>query len=183
MLEPIEQTFQTDEDPIDVIVDQISILGGMSDSQVYDVVQRLKKVSYQRGELVFRQGDPASSIYIVLTGFVQLLFAEGRHPMSNRQFGVGECFGETSVIGILPHSASMIAVDNVDLLELSKDDLGQIFEEDTELFSRLVLNIARETCRRLHQTNELLEKCFQSGELVTPHFIPVQTPSNHGLRR
>jgi len=181
MLEPREQACRQEADPIDAIVEEISILGGMSDPQVYDVVQRFRKASYRKGELVFRQGESASNIYIVLTGSVQLLFAEGRHPMSNRQFSVGECFGETAVLGILPHSASMIAVDQLELLVLSKDDLGEIFEEDKELFSRLILNIARETCRRLHQTNELLESHFRNGDLVTTNFLPEQKTPSPGL--
>ena len=60
------------------------------------------------------------------------------------------------MIGIQPHSASTLAVVDTDLLVLSKEALMEIFDNDKTLFGLLILNIAREASRRLHQADDLL---------------------------
>jgi CRP/FNR family transcriptional regulator, cyclic AMP receptor protein len=138
------------------ILDRISILGGLNESQLYQIFKRLKQVHYQDGETIFRQGDAASYIYIVLVGAVRLVFNIDDEPVSKAYLEPGTCFGETSVIGIQPHSATTIAAGNTELLVLSGEALMELFQEDQELFAMLVLNIARESCRRLFLTNQQL---------------------------
>ena len=69
---------------------------------------------------------------------------------------VGECFGETSVIGIQPHFSSAVADRTTELIVLERKVLLNIFESDKELFGLLILNIARETSRRLRKSEEEL---------------------------
>ena len=71
-------------------------------------------------------------------------------------FKEGDCFGESSVIGIQTHSSSAKALKATELLILQRQTLLEIFETDKEIFSVLILNIARETARRLHQSNEAM---------------------------
>ena len=138
------------------MLDQISIFGGLTEPQLYKVLKRLKRVHYARQELIFRQGDQPSNIYIVISGRVRLVFDIDKHPLSKGEFGPGACFGETAVIGIQSHSVSTLAVEPTELMVLSKEALMSLFEEEVEVFSRLILNIAREASRRLHKTDELL---------------------------
>lgn len=138
------------------ILDDISIFGGMSETQLYKIFRLLQRVHYAEQELIFHQGDQPTYIYIVITGRVRLVFDVEEHPLSKGEFGPGACFGETSVIGIQSHSASTLALEPTELMVLSKEALMSLFENDKELFGRLILNIAREASRRLHQTDELL---------------------------
>tara|TARA_B100000809_G_scaffold265220_1_gene323360 strand:+ start:431 stop:928 length:498 start_codon:yes stop_codon:yes gene_type:complete len=138
------------------LLDEISLFGALEQGQQYDIFKKLQQVRYNAHEMIFKQGDQPSHIYIVLSGRVRLVFDAENHPLSKGEFPPGACFGETSVIGIQTHSASTIAVEDTELLVLSKEALMEIFDEDKELFARLMLNIAREASRRLHQTDELL---------------------------
>lgn len=134
----------------------ISLFGGFSAAQLRSISALLKKIDYRAGETIFRQGDLPSYIYIVMNGKVRLAFDIEQHPLSNISFGPGDCFGETSVIGIQPHTASTIAVDDTELLVMSREALMSVFDTDKELFGLLVLNIAREASRRLHRADSLL---------------------------
>ena len=60
------------------------------------------------------------------------------------------------MIGIQPHAATAITVDDTELIVLSRNALLSLLKSDLELFSILILNIAREACRRLHKTDEIL---------------------------
>lgn len=132
-----------------------TILGALSDEQILGLLNKMEVARYGDGEAIFYNGDPASAIYIVLRGRVRLDFGDEMHPLSQIEFQPGDCFGETSVIGIQPHSAGAVAQGEVSLLVLTTQTLHSLYESDTKLFAMLLLNIAREASRRLHHTDSL----------------------------
>lgn len=148
-------------DEILKILNKISIFGGLNSRQLAFIFNLLKKVHYAPGEFIFKKGDNPSHIYIVESGEVELaLEVEEGHFLAKAIFTVGQCFGETSVIGIQPHTAHAISKMECDLIVLSRKALMSIFNEDKELFSLLILNIAREACRRLSEADEGLLHYF-----------------------
>lgn len=138
------------------MLNDISVFAGLSDRQLYTLFQELEEVSYGDGETIFAQGSRPSHIYIILTGQVKLIVSDKDTSLELIEFQPGACFGETSVIGIIPHEASAVAVGQTELLVLSRQVLMSLYKIDIELFSLLVLNIAREACRRLSQTDQIL---------------------------
>lgn len=139
-----------------LILDKIAIFAGLSDKQLYKLFRLLSKVSYKEGEAVFEQGERPSHIYIVESGKIKLIVWQDDTPLELVVFEEGNCFGEASVIGIQPHKGTAIAMTDTDLIVLSKKALLSIYESDKELFCILILNIAREVCRRLHASDEIL---------------------------
>jgi len=138
------------------ILNEISIFAGLSGEQLRKLVELLERVRYQAGQRVFTEGDQPSYIYIVLSGNVKLVIGAEQTPLELVVFKEGECFGETSVVGIQSHAATTVAVGDAELLVLSRNTLLSLLKSDLELFSILILNIAREACRRLHKTDEIL---------------------------
>ncbi len=138
------------------ILNKVSILAGLSEDQLYTVFRLLERVSYKPGEIVFKQGEQPSHIYIIESGKIRLFAANGQTNFEIAAFDAGQCFGEASVIGIRPHSVTAMAAEDTELIVLSRKALMSIYELDTKLFSILILNIAREACRRLHASNESL---------------------------
>ena len=156
MKENNQQENFSDINKILPILNKISIFGGLSPDELYKVFKELKQIKCKLGDNIFRQGDEPSYIYIIISGKVKI-FVEGNEiPLELFTFGVGECFGETSVIGIQAHSVTAMAVEDVDLIVLSRETLLSFFETDKNLFGMLMLNIAREACRRLHQADQTL---------------------------
>ena len=51
-------------------------------------------------------------------------------------------------------SATALAVEDTELMVLSQRALHSLHKDDPDLFGLLVLNIAREACRRLHKTDQ-----------------------------
>jgi len=138
------------------ILNKISIFAGFSDKQLYTVFRELEKVSYEDGALIFEQGSEPSHIYIIQQGMVKLVVGDENTSLELIELMLGACFGETAVIGILPHAASAVAVGKTELVVLSRHALLTLYKADLELYSLLILNIAREACRRLYQTDRIL---------------------------
>lgn len=138
------------------ILNKISILAGLNDNQLYDIFRMLEKASFTDGEVVFKQGDQPSYIYIIKKGEIKLFVENGDTPFELVSFGEGDCFGESSIIGILPHAATAVAQGDTELVVLSRSTLMSLYESDIHLFSTLILNIAREVCRRLNASSETI---------------------------
>ena len=143
-------------DDVMAILNRISIFAGLSDTQLYAIFQELEEVSYSKGEFIFEQGTEPSHIYIIVKGTVKLIVSEDDTSLELIEFSPGDCLGETSVIGIVPHEAAAMAVGQVDLLVLSRKALLSFLKTNLAIFSLLILNIAREACRRLSQTDQIL---------------------------
>lgn len=142
------------------ILNKISIFGGLSDKQLYTLFQLLKQVSYKADDYIFKQGEEPSHIYVIISGKIKIIIEENGTPLELITFSEGQNFGETSVIGIQPHSASALAMEDTELIVLSRQALLSLAELDAKLFGILILNIAREACRRIHNTDETLLHYF-----------------------
>ncbi len=146
----------TNIDEVLAILNKISVFGGLSDKQLYYLFRILRKVTYAEDEFIFRQGDKPIHFFIVESGKVKIMAEVEHEPLEIFEFTTGQCFGETAAIGIQPHSANAVAVGKTVLIVLPRQALLSIFETDKALFGMLILNIAREACRRLHKTDEIL---------------------------
>lgn len=138
------------------ILNDISLFAGLSDKQLSTLFKLLQKLYFRPGQTVFCQGEKPSYIYIVEKGGVKLVIYEDDTPLELTVFRQGHCFGEASVIGLYPHKGTAIAMENTELIVLSRKAIMSIYETDKEMFSILILNIARETCRRLHATEDIM---------------------------
>ncbi len=138
------------------ILRKVTIFAGLPERNLVEISQRCEVVSFRAGEIIIREETPGRDILITLRGRVKIVLGINDQPIEVIEFGPGNCLGEVSVIGILNHSASVIALEDCDLLVLSKQLLMDVFNQDKELFSILILNIARELARRLHYTDSIL---------------------------
>ncbi len=141
---------------VQVILNKIAIFGGLTEKQLRSFFTLLKRVIYKKDELIFNQGDEPTHIYIIRSGEVRIVVDLDKEPLAIADFKEGDCFGETAVIGIQPHSATALAIKDTELIVITAEALLSIHKSDKDLFGRLILNIAREACRRLHKADEVL---------------------------
>jgi len=177
---PIEALLEVQD--ILPILNDISLFGGLTKDQLNTVFRHLGRAHFEKNEFIFERGDPPSHIYIVWKGRIELLLDIEGSYLAQTVFAVGQCFGETSAIGIEPHTASAMATESTDLIVLSTHSLFEIWEIDKALFGMLILNIAREACRRLSTSDETLLHYFAHHEhrSVLPEPLPIQNTGPTG---
>ena len=145
-----------DVETIIPILGDIPILGGLDDAELHVLFRIMKKIRYSRNEIIFSQGDMAHYIYVVKKGRIKMYLQEDQTALELAEFTIGQCFGETSLIGIQPHSATTVAEEDTELMVLSGKALHNLYKEKVDLFAKIILNISRETCRRLVRTDDVL---------------------------
>lgn len=146
------------EDPTSVhaILSRISFLGGLSEEQLAVIMGLLECGEFAKGEMIARRGEEPTHIFIIASGRVDLLIADGEHSVAKRFFEVGDCFGEAALLSLVNNTASFVAAEDSSLIAFSRKSLNRLHRENPDLFCRLILNLARDLARKLQYTDEIL---------------------------
>ncbi|MBN1980028.1 MAG: cyclic nucleotide-binding domain-containing protein [Chitinivibrionales bacterium] len=134
----------------------VTIFSGISNENLQFIYDHCSLVSKKSGELIVEEGTDATDIYIVLSGAVKIVLNLQEDPLEIIEIGPGNCIGEASVIGIQRHSATAVVSDDCLLLVISRTALLEIYNTNKDVFSLLILNIARELARRLYHSDQVL---------------------------
>jgi CRP/FNR family cyclic AMP-dependent transcriptional regulator len=65
----------------------------------------------------------------------------------------GDCFGEMAVMDLCPRSASVRAVEDCTAIRISAANLYQVYAQDLKQFALIQMNMGREVCRRLRESD------------------------------
>ena len=103
----------------------------------------LRRRRYRRGEGVFLQGEPGTSLYIVAAGQVKIALtsADGAEVMLAR-LGPGEFFGELSIFDSETRSATVVATEDTELLTLGRVDIVRSVSHNPELALALLKSLS-----------------------------------------
>ena len=110
------------------------------------VGQDIPTRSYKAGEIVFREGDPATELFIIKEGRVDIL--SGNRLLDSID-GNG-IFGEMALIDAAPRSASAVAASDVTVVPISEKQFLFLVSQ-TPFFA---LNLLKVLARRLRATNK-----------------------------
>ena len=111
--------------------------------------------SHNKGEILFRENDPAKFFFILLNGCVKLSVGEPEQVVYNAARN-GEAFGWSSLIGGDVYSASAECTETTKLLKTSSDKLSQILEADPDNGIIFFRQLAATLGNRLLETYKMI---------------------------
>jgi CRP-like cAMP-binding protein len=115
---------------------------GVEDLRRFAEVTREKH--YPKGSVILFEDDPGDSLFIVREGRVKVvLVAEDGREVILGVLGVGEHFGELSLIDDQPRSAHVISMEDATLLVLRRDDFRRRVQETPEVAWSLLIELSR----------------------------------------
>jgi CRP-like cAMP-binding protein len=86
----------------------------------------MKAAEFGESETIVREGEPGRSMYLVASGRVTVVLEATRHTVATIERG--GYFGEMSLLTGDPRTASVIAKEDVRLLEIDADTFRQLGE-------------------------------------------------------
>jgi CRP/FNR family cyclic AMP-dependent transcriptional regulator len=136
---------------------RVGLFGAISDEVLGFLTARLELIQPTAGEIVFKEGDAARDMFVVLGGEMEVL-KRSQTGVDARValLGPGDWFGEMSILDVQPRSATVRLLAPSRLLRISASDLDSLYRHDTKAYAIIVLNIARELSRRLRVADGLL---------------------------
>ena len=137
----------------------------------------------QAGEVVVKEGDPGRSMFIVLEGRVAVARqAEGQQSVVLGELGAGEFFGELALLTGAPRTASVVAVEDAVVLEVSNEGTGELLTDygveggkvEEAVRERLMADALRSNPLLASMTPELRSQLASA-------FAPVTVPAGETL--
>ena len=147
----------------------IGLFGALSDDVIAHLAKTLSAQAPEAGEIVFREGDDANAMFVLMSGEMEVLKKSKRATESRvALLGPGDWFGEMSIVDIQPRSATVRALAPSRLLRISAADLDALYRYDLRSYSLIVLNLARELSRRLRVADGILADLISN---VLDHYL------------
>lgn len=134
---------------------QCTLLASASADDVDWLDQRLPEMSWQAGESIVRAGEPGDSLYLILSGSVEVRLARGPNDSGKRLdcFVAGMAFGEMGLIDGSPRSAHVIANAPTTCRVLDLNVFRQLDLERPALKIALLQQLTRQLSGNLRRTN------------------------------
>ncbi len=142
---------------MDDVLRSAPLFATLDDEAAAALRRSMSEVAYDKGDIVFSEGDQGERLYVVLDGKVKLGHAspDGRENLLG-VLGPGEMFGELSLFDPVPRTATATALTECRLMGLGHADLDAWLTGRPALAKALLTALAQ----RLRRTNEAL------GDLV-----------------
>jgi CRP-like cAMP-binding protein len=139
------------------LLKKISVFGGLAEAERALVLGLLEERDYEAGATVVAEGSPGSELFVIASGEAEVLkrTADGREARI-AELGPGACFGEMALVGIMPRSATVRAKAPLHALVLPFAKITRLSKDHLQTFTVLVMNLAREVCRRLRVADAVL---------------------------
>ncbi|NWF99866.1 MAG: cyclic nucleotide-binding domain-containing protein [Thermoanaerobaculaceae bacterium] len=134
-----------------------ALFAGLSEQELENLANLVRRVSYPKGTVVFAEGDPGDALYFVEAGRVRIskvLSGVGEEALAI--FGPGSVFGEMAVLDGGRRSADAIVHEDARLLVLDRDRFQELLREDKEFAYQVLTGIVRSLAGRVREMNDKL---------------------------
>lgn len=129
----------------------VPLFKSLAPDEVAAFSQLVREKSYPKGSVILFEDDPGDALFVVRTGRVKVvLVAEDGREVILGILGVGEHFGELSLIDDQPRSAHVVAMEDAALLVLRREDFRRRVEQNPAVAWALLLELSR----RLRRADE-----------------------------
>ena len=139
---------------VDSALEREQLLAVLNDSEMFRMLPELARIgivgAYQRHlygepELIVRQGDPGSSMFVILSGRVAVLLNQPNGPPKKMaELKAGDSFGEMALMLGEGRNASVQALSQVILAEIPKEAMQPVLQnhpECTELLAQQAFDL------------------------------------------
>lgn len=129
----------------------VPLFKSLDGAELARFAELVREKSYPKGSVILFEDDPGDSLFLVRDGRVKVvLVAEDGREVILGLLGVGEHFGELSLIDDQPRSAHVIAMEESTLLVLRRDD----FRRRVEASPQVAWSLLAELSRRLRRADD-----------------------------
>ena len=117
---------------------------------------------YGRGEMIIREGTEGASMFVLITGEARVSVLQTGEPTWIASLRGGDCFGEMSLLTGEKRSASVRAVIDCEVMEITKP----VFAEIVALDAQLLPGLSELLANRQMQTEDIMEAAAQQPAML-----------------
>lgn len=139
------------------------MFGGLSDEALADVAQKALKRKVEKGGVLMRKGEAGDSLFLIHSGWVKIVTEDSKgDELIINKCGPGETIGEMSLLDSGTRSATVIAIEDAEVLELKQDVFHKILDERPDVS----LAIIRSYSDRLRFSTTYIERAIDWSQKI-----------------
>lgn len=104
-------------------------LSFMPEEKAKQFIEKIEPQLFSQGQAIIEEGDSGDSIFVIISGHAKVVAHILNEKMELATLSAGDVFGEVAFLTGRPRTASVIAADTIEVLELDKQLLEKIFEQ------------------------------------------------------
>lgn len=140
------------------VMRQVPMFAELGDAEAEELWRASKHVTVEPGELVIREGAPGDSLYIILTGELEVTKRDGDREITLATRQACDVLGEMSLLEQTPRTASVRATERSELLVVDRDAFRHLLAMHPDAAATLLRTVAgrlRSTEASLVQSDKL----------------------------
>lgn len=146
------------EDGREIALEEMSIVEGLTPTELATFRKQLIRRRYHRGDLVFRDGAPCDGLYFLVAGHIEVRMpaAPGHEAVRLTTFLPGTILGELALLDGGARSADAVAVSDAVAYHMPLEAFEKFRVGRPRAATQLLFNMSRALADRLRLTNALL---------------------------
>lgn len=116
---------------------KVPLFASLDDAILEKLEKSVNLKSYNQGDVIFSEGDPGDSMYVIRTGFVKITKKHGDKDQIIAYLSQGNYFGEMALLEVDKRSATISAFTKVEVLRVIKEDFNSLLDENPKLAERV----------------------------------------------
>jgi CRP/FNR family cyclic AMP-dependent transcriptional regulator len=97
---------------------------------------------YEKGEMVFEEGDIGHGIFVLVSGKVRVVPSQQLLKNAVLEFGPGEMLGELSLFEEAPRLASVVAVERTVMVALFRSEFSSLLTKNTKIGVKVLVRLS-----------------------------------------
>jgi CRP-like cAMP-binding protein/Fe-S-cluster-containing hydrogenase component 2 len=115
---------------LSTLIRRIPMLRFAADAEFNRLLEKAELRTFKVGEMIFEEGDPAESVFVVNDGFVKIAKTESEKPRVLGYLVEGDCFGESGCLSGAPRSATASAMGNMEVLAIPAAEFKAVVQSN-----------------------------------------------------
>jgi sulfate permease, SulP family len=139
-------------------LERLPLVSDFTADQIEHLRNWLEPAAWPAGQVVFRSGDPGSSLYLVTQGRASVHIRHDSGDIRLVTFAPGAVFGELALLDHGPRSATVTADEDLKALGLSEASFAVLRQQQPDLAIKLLTALGRELSVRIRYANMTIQQ-------------------------
>lgn len=145
----------------------VDIFAPLSVDEVGVLAHAAVRHLFAPGETVIRAGDPGSSMFVVHNGRVRVQVSDNGRPRTVATLNEGDFFGEMALFTGEPRTATIVALEETEVLEIGHAAMKRVFDTNPDLVESLSFIMAERRQGLKAQSDATMEHHDESAGILS----------------
>jgi CRP-like cAMP-binding protein len=130
---------------------QLDVFCDLTFREALEVDELLHERVYEKGEIIFEEGDIGHGIFIVVSGKARVDPSREILKDAVLEFGPGEMLGELTLFEEAPRFATVVAMERTVMVALLRAEFSSLLTRNTKIGVKVLVRLSTTLCRRVRR--------------------------------